>query len=90
MESLEYNLDEEEKRYGLSNKWPTKAKIIIGILIGVIILLIIGFIIYAIKKESDIDDLKDKNKKIKIMKIIIISIQIIQLNMPMYLIQMTK
>ena len=65
MESLEYNLDEEEKRYGLSNKWPTKAKIIIGILIGVIILLIIGFIIYAIKKESDIDDLKDKNKKNK-------------------------
>ena len=62
MESLEYNLDEEEKRYDLGNKWLTKVKIVIRILIGVIILLIIGFIIYAIKKESDIDDLKEKNK----------------------------
>ena len=65
METLEYSLDEEEKRLNLDKKWPSQVKIIIGLLIGFIILLIIGFIIYAIKKESDIDDLKDKNNRNK-------------------------
>ena len=43
----------KKKKYGVSDKFPTKAKIIITILIIIIILLIggfIGFIIYAFPK----------------------------------------
>ena len=54
MNQFEYTLDhDEEKKYGVSDKFPTKAKIIITILIIIIILLIwgfIGFIIYAFPK----------------------------------------
>ena len=54
MNQFEYTLDDdEEKKYGISDKFPTKAKIIITILIIIIILLIGGFtafIIYAFPK----------------------------------------
>ena len=64
MEGLEYTLDEEEKRINIYDKWPTKAKVIIGILIGIIVLLVAIFIIYIVIKEKDDDDEnKDKNNK---------------------------
>lgn len=64
MEGLEYTLDEEEKRLNIYDKWPTKAKVIIGILIGIIVLLVAIFIIYIVIKEKDDDDEnKDKNNK---------------------------
>jgi len=54
MNQFEYTLDDnEEKKYGVSDKFPTKERIIITILIIIIILLIggfIGFIIYAFPK----------------------------------------
>ena len=52
MEGLEYTLDEEEKRLNIYDKWPTKAKVIIGILIGIIVLLVAIFIIYIVIKEK--------------------------------------
>jgi len=68
MNQFEYTLDDdEEKKYGVSNKFPTKAKIIITILIIIIILLIgglIGFIIYALPKIRNYNKNKeDKENK---------------------------
>jgi len=65
MNQFEYTLDDdEEKKYGVSNKFPAKAKIIITILIIIIILLIgglIGFIIYVFPKIRNYN----KNKENK-------------------------
>ena len=61
MDDLEYTLDEDAKKLNLKNKWPSKAKIIIGILIAIIILQIIGFILYIIFKPSN-EQKENKNE----------------------------
>ena len=67
MNQFEYTLDDdEEKKYGVSDKFPTKARIIITLLIIIIILLISGFIgliIYAFPKIKKYNENK-KNENV--------------------------
>ena len=66
MNQFEYTLDDdEEKKYGVYDQFPTKAKIIITILIIIIILLIggfIGFIIYVFPKIKKSNENKENKQ----------------------------